>query len=244
MVERCLQSLSFADEIVVVDAQSTDGTDEIARRMGAKVVTNPWPGFAAQRRVGLERASGEWIFMCDSDEVAGEELAREMRRTVDAERADLPDGFRVRRRNHYMGRHIKHGPWAKDSQLRLFRAGRGTVSEMSVHEGIVVEGDVGMLEAPLLHYTHHSLADSMARINRYTTLEARDRVGRRRVSILDPVFPPVGVFLNYYIRQGCWRDGLPGFFLSATTAIYKCLLYIKIYALQRGLEGPPPTDDV
>jgi hypothetical protein len=179
--------------------------------------------------------------MCDSDEVATPELAAEIGALLDGGAA-AAGGYRVRRHNHYMGRWMRHGPWAKDSQLRLFRRDAGRVSDQSVHEGIVVDGETPTLAAPLLHYTHHTLSDSIARINRYTTLEARDRVGRRRVGVLDPVVPPVGVFLNYYVRQGCWRDGMAGFFLSATTAIYKSLLYIKIFALQRGLEKAADRD--
>lgn len=244
LIERCVRSLSFADEIIVVDAESTDGTDDIARSLGATVVTNPWPGFGAQRRFGLERARGDWILMCDSDEVATEELGREIRTTIDEGGATLPDGFRIQRKNHYMGRHIRHGPWARDDQLRLFRAGKGRVSDKSVHEGVVVEGSTPTLRATLLHYTHHSLADSIARINRYSTLEAQDRVGRRRIGVFDPLFPPIGVFLNYYVRQGCWRDGMPGFYLSVTTAMYKCLLYVKIFALQRGIGSSSDSPSV
>jgi len=236
LIERCLHALSFCDEIVVVDAESTDGTDVIARDLGARVVTNPWPGFAAQRRVGLEATAGEWVFMCDSDEVATPELAAEIQSVIVKDPGGGPVGFYVKRRNRYMGRLMRHGPWANDLQLRLFRRSAGSVTEQSVHEGVTVEGETAVLESPLDHYTHHTIADSVERINRYTSLEAGDRVGRRRIRIVDPVFPPVGVFLNYYLRQGCWRDGVAGFVLSVTTAIYKSLLYIKIYLLQRGIE--------
>lgn len=233
IVERCLRALAFADEIVVVDAHSEDGTDTIAQDLGARVVKNRWPGFAAQRRFGLEHARGEWVFMCDSDEVVTPELAAEIRSRVDDAGASTPDGFRIRRRNHYMGRPIRHGPWAGDLQLRLFRRGAGRVTEQSVHEGIVVDGEVGACTAVLDHYTHHSLSDSIDRINRYTTLEAQDRAGRRRIGALDPLVPPVGVFLNYYVRRGGWRDGMAGLMLAATTAMYKALLYVKIRVIQR-----------
>ena len=237
ILPRCLRALSFADEIVVVDALSDDGTDRIARDLGARVVSNAWPGFAAQRRFGIEQARGDWVFMCDSDEVVTPELAAEMRSLVDGAASDAPDGFRIHRRNHYMGRPIRHGPWAGDRQLRLFRRAAGRVTEQSVHEGVVVDGEPGALEAVLDHYTHHSLTDSIERINRYTTLEAQDRAGRRRIRVLDPLFPPAGVFLNYFVRRGGWRDGMAGWMLAATTAMYKTLLYIKIRVIQR--DGAP-----
>ena len=233
LMPRCLGALAFADEIVVVDAHSEDGTDRIAEELGARVVRNPWPGFAAQRRFGIEHARGEWVFMCDSDEVVTPELAAEMRALVDSAGVETPDGFRIRRRNHYMGRPIRHGPWAGDRQLRLFRHSVGRVTEQAVHEGIVVDGEPGALDAVLDHYTHHSLSDSIERINRYTTLEARDRAHRRRIGVLDPLLPPAGVFLNYFVRRGGWRDGMAGFMLAATTAMYKALLYIKIRVIQR-----------
>jgi len=233
LVTRCLRALDFADEVVVVDAHSDDGTDSLARELGARVVSNPWSGFAAQRRFGIEQCRGEWVFMCDSDEVVTPELASEMRARVDGANAETPNGFRIRRRNHYMGRPIRHGPWASDRQLRLFRRTAGRVTEQSVHEGIAVEGEVGALEAVLDHYTHHSLRDSIERINRYTTLEAQDRAHRRRIGVLDPLLPPAGVFLNYFVRRGGWRDGMAGLMLAVTTAMYKALLYIKIRVIQR-----------
>lgn len=239
VIGRCLKSLGFADEIVVVDAYSHDGTPDIAKRLGARVISNAWPGFSAQKQFGIDRARGDWVLVCDTDEEVPEPLAREIRGVV--ERSPAVDGFRVRRKNQFLGEWMLYGPWTDDVELRLFRKGCGKMTRASVHEGVAVEGTVAMLQHPLHHYTHSTVADSIRRLNRYTTLEARDRVGRRRIHLVDPLVPPLGVFLNYYVRKGCWRAGVQGFLLSAITAMYKSVLYVKIYLMQRSQRGDPDT---
>lgn len=230
-IERCVRSLGFADEIVVVDAHSDDDTARIAEREGARVVTNAWPGFARQREFALEHATGDWVLACDADEEVTPELAEEIRDVI---ARDDNTGYRVQRTNQYLGRWIKHGPWTRDFVLRLFRTGAASVTPQSVHEGYTVEGPVGTLRHRLNHYTHPTLSESVDRLNRYTSLEAHDRVDRRRVGVFDPLIPPVGVFFKYYFLKGCWREGVHGFLLAVVTAMYKSVLYIKIYFLQRG----------
>jgi glycosyltransferase involved in cell wall biosynthesis len=223
--------LRFADEIVVVDALSHDDTRDIARRCGARVVANRWPGFARQSQFAIDQAKGEWVFRCDTDEVVPDELAAEIRETI--ERSTAADGYRIRRKNQFLGEWMLVGPWADDVKTRLYKRGRAKVSQVSVHEGEIVDGTVRVLENELHHFTHTTITESIDRLNWYTTLEAGDRVGRRRITLFDPLVPPIGVFINYYIRRGCWRAGMTGFLLSAITAMYKSILYAKIYWLQR-----------
>jgi glycosyltransferase involved in cell wall biosynthesis len=248
-IKRCLESLVFADEIVVVDALSHDGTPDIARGLGAKVFTNPWPGFAAQKQFAIDQAAGHWVFLCDTDEEVSADLAAEIRETIGRPSATtgperavggaVEDGYEVRRKNQFLGEWITVGPWAHDTTLRLFRKSRGRMTQSSVHEGVQVDGTTGVLEHPLYHCTHPTISGSIERLNRYTTLEAGDRVNRRKITLLDPVFPPAGVFINYYFVKGCWRAGLRGFLLSAITAMYKSVLYIKIYLLQHSTHKCP-----
>ncbi len=232
IVARCLRSLTFADDVVVVDAESTDDTAKIARSLGARVVERAWSGFAEQRRFGLHLARHPWCLVIDSDEEVSPELGREI---VDAvSREDGPSGYRVRRRNQFLGRWMDVGPWAHDTQLRLFRPASARIADVSVHESYRVEGPVETLVAPLNHYTHTTLSESVQRLNRYTTLEARDRAARRPVRALDPLLLPGGVFLKYYVSKGCWRAGVEGFLLAAITAMYKSVLYMKTRAIQTG----------
>jgi len=235
----CIRSLSFADDILVVDGGSRDDTQDIARSLGARVIVNPWPGFAEQRRFALRHARHEWTFFCDSDEEVSRELATGIALALkNAKGAEAPRAYRVTRRSQFLGSWMDVGPWAHDAPLRLFRAADARVTEASVHEGIHVDGPVGLIAAPLFHYTHTTLSGSIDRLNRYTTLEARDRAGRRRITALDPLFSPVGVFLKYYVVKGCWRAGMRGYLLACITAIYKMVLYVKIREIQvRGEAG-------
>lgn len=238
ILPRCLHSLSFADDILVVDGGSHDDTADVARSLGARVVVNPWPGFAEQRRFALQQVKHEWAFFCDSDEEVSQELASEMR--VIFEKARAARAYRVPRRSQFLGQWMDVGPWAHDTPLRLFYARSARVTQASVHEGIQVDGPVALLASPLFHYTHATLAESISRLNRYTTLEARDRVGRRRITALDPLLSPIGVFLKYYVVRGCWRAGMRGYLLACTTAVYKMVLYVKIRELQSGRERVTP----
>jgi len=231
-IERCLRSVRFADEIVVVDAFSEDRTAEIARRLGARVVTRTWDGFAPQKQFAIDQAGGEWVLLVDSDEEVSGELAGDIRSAV-AQHARPPAGFRIRRSNYFLGEPMPFGPWGKDTTIRLFRRTLGAVAARPVHEGVRVDGDVGTLDGPLFHHTHQTLSDSFRRLNRYTTLEAVERVGRRRIRLFDVVVTPLGVFLRYYIIGTCWKAGTRGFLLSAITAMYRSVLYLKMYLLQK-----------
>ena len=230
VLARCLRSLSFADDVLVVDGGSRDDTVAVAQALGARVVVNPWPGFAAQRRFALQHVKHEWAFFCDSDEEVSPALAAEMGVALANSRAAR--AYRIPRRSQFLGAWMDVGPWANDTPLRLFQPAGARVTDASVHEGIQVDGPVVLMVSPLFHYTHTTLAESISRLNRYTTLEARDRAGRRRITALDPLVSPAGVFLKYYVVKGCWRAGMRGYLLACTTAIYKMVLYIKIRELQ------------
>lgn len=238
-IARCVSSLGFADEVILIDGGSDDGTAAAAAGAGARVVVNPWPGFSAQRRFALEQCRGEWILSVDSDEEVTAELAEEI--TAALSRRGEVSGYWIPRRNAFLGRWIEHGPWARDRVLRLFRRDRGRVTATRVHEGVVVDGPTGTLAHPLLHRTHRTLSESVDRMNRYTSLESADRAGRRRVGLVDALIPPLGVFVKYYVVRGTWRDGVHGFLLSAVTAMYKSVLYVKTFLLQRDGGGSVDT---
>ena len=236
VIARCVDSLSFADEIIVVDGGSTDETAELARAHGARVILNPWPGFAAQRRFALVQARYPWVFACDADEEVTPALANAIREAITAG-GNGPAGYRIRRRNQFLGAWVDAGPWVDDWQLRLARRDAVRVTDAAVHEGYAVGGSVGSLEPSLNHYTHPTITESVRRMNVYTSLEAHDRARRRRVRLLDPLVAPAGVFVNYYLIKGCWRAGVRGYLLAATTAMYRSILYIKTRAIQQSARG-------
>jgi glycosyltransferase involved in cell wall biosynthesis len=229
-IERCLRSLQFADELMVVDALSEDRTVGIATGLGARVIHREWPGFADQKQFAIDQAKGDWVLLVDADEEVTEALATEIEVTLAG--GPKEPGFRLQRKNQFLGKWIDYGPWANDFQIRLFRKEKGRIARRPVHEGVQIDGEPGTLRSPLNHYTHQTLTESIHRLNVYTTLEAAERVSRRKIRVFDVIFPPAGVFMRYYF-SGCWRAGVQGFLLAATTAMYKSILYLKILLLQR-----------
>lgn len=230
-ITRCLRSIRFAAETIVVDAMSEDRTAQLAGELGARVIPREWQGFASQKQFAIDAAQTEWILLIDADEEVSPELAEEIERVLAGDCDEA--GFRIARRNQFLGKWIAHGPWAKDFQTRLFRKGRGSIARRPVHEGVQIDGELGILRSPLNHYTHQTLSESVRRLNRYTSLEATERVDRRRIRMFDVAVPPIGVFLRYFVFGGGWKDGFHGYLLAATTAMYKSVLYLKIYTLQR-----------
>ncbi len=166
----CLESVSWADEIIVIDAESTDKTAQLAREFTDKVWVRPWPGFPVQKNFALEQATGDWILSLDADERVSPELRERVRRIL---MVDGPaDGYSVPRKNLFWGAWVRHGGLYPDYQLRLFRHGAGRFVESAVHESVAVQGHVEALAEPLLHHSYRGLEDFVARSNRYSTLAA------------------------------------------------------------------------
>ena len=224
----CLESVAWADEIVVVDALSHDKTVQIAREFTDRVIARPWPGFAAQKNFGLAEAGGDWILSLDADEQVSPELREEILRTLDA---DGPhDGYRVPRRNLFGGQWVRHGGLWPDWQLRLFRRGRGRFVERAVHESVEVSGTVGRCRGPLVHRSYRDVADFLARADRYSSLAAEEWVRRgRKVHAADFVLRPAGRFLSMYIlKLGC-LDGVRGLLLASLYAYYVFIRSVKAW---------------
>ena len=228
----CLESVAWADELIVVDAESQDKTVQIAREFTDHVLVRPWAGFAAQKNFALAQATGDWILSLDADE----EVSRDLRLEIAAVLAAAPpqDGFRVPRRNIFWGRWIRHGGLYPDWQLRLFRRGRGRFVERDVHESVQVEGAVSRLRHPLIHRSYRGVADFLARADRYSTLAAAEWVrSGRRAGLGDLVLRPAGRFLGMYVARGGFLDGWPGFLLACLYAYYVFIRSAKIWERAR-----------
>jgi glycosyltransferase involved in cell wall biosynthesis len=238
-LDACLASVAWADEIVVVDAQSTDRTAEIAGKYATRVFVRPWPGFAAQKNFALDQATGAWVLSLDADEQVLPELRDEIRRVLDA---DGPlDGYHVPRRNLFLGRVIRHGGWYPDHQLRLFRRGAGRFRDVQVHEAVEVTGKVGHLQGALLHSSYRSIADFVERADRYSTLAAQDMVARgTRVSWLDFLTRPAARFCSMYLLRGGFLDGPHGLLLALLYAYYVLLRTAKTWERGQALTSKHP----
>ena len=224
----CLESVAWADEIVVVDAESDDKTASIAREFTDHVVVRPWPGYAAQKNAALEMATGEWALSLDADEIVSSELAADIRRVLSA--AAPADGYAVPRRNIFWGRWVRHGGLYPDWQLRLFRRDRGRFGARAVHESVTVDGRVERLGGHLEHRSYRDVGDFLARADRYATLAAGDAVAQgRRAGVTDFVVRPLGRFLAMYVVHRGFLDGWRGFLLATLYAYYVLIRSVKIW---------------
>ncbi len=233
-IRACLQSAAWADELIVVDAESRDKTAAIARELTEHVFVRPWPGFAAQKNFGLDQARGDWILSLDADEVVSPTLREEIAAIV--ERGGAHTGYAVPRRNVFWGRFIRHGGLYPDWQVRLFARGRGRFVERSVHESVKIEGRVGRLTGHLEHRSYRDVADFLARADRYSTLAAEEWVaaGRRPRPLVDLVVRPIGRFLAMYVGRAGFLDGWRGFLLAVLYGYYVLMRSAKVWERTRG----------
>lgn len=233
----CIDSVSWADEIVVVDAGSTDDTPEICRKRGALLIPHPWEGYAAQKNFALSKASHPWILSLDADECVSPELSEEILSVLSD---DAPAaGYRIPRKNIFFGRWLRHGDLWPDYQLRLFRRDAGAFNGKSVHESVVVEGRVGVFSSPLEHYSYDSLVDFFQRQVKYARLSAEDLSSRGvRPGIGDFVIRPLWRFFRSYVLKMGLRDGVNGLCVSVGSAYYVFMRAAILWEFCRERERP------
>ena len=227
-----LDSVRWADDIVVVDSGSTDDTVAIARRRTDRVVTHAWPGYGAQKNYAAGLAAHDWVLSLDADERVTPALEREIRALLAA--GPAKQGYRIPRVTHYLGRWIRSTDWYPDRQLRLYDRRSGRWNDRRVHESVIVDGAVGRLEAEIEHHAYRDISHHLRTIDRYSTLAA-DQMGAegRRVSWLElAAHPPLAFLRNYVARRGL-RDRTPGLIVSILNSYYVFLKYAKRWAQQR-----------
>jgi glycosyltransferase involved in cell wall biosynthesis len=234
-----IDSAAWADEIVVVDCGSADGTADIARAKGVTVLSREWSGYVDQKNHAAERASHDWIFSLDADERIPVALGAEIRALLSSEPSKR--GYRVPRVTYHLGRWIRTTDLYPDFQTRLYDRRAARWRGQYVHESVTVDGPVGRLRHDLEHYSFRDLRDQLDRINHYTTLAARQmREAGRRAGPLDLlVHPPAAFLRNYLLRRGI-LDGTAGLTISLVNAYSVFLKFAKLWELQ---ETPGSTVD-
>ena len=224
---RCLDSVKWADEIVVVDSHSTDRTLAIAAEYGAIVHSPDWRGYGPAKREGVKLAGGDWVLSIDADEAVSDKLAGQIREILNSDSG--PVGYYVNRRTNFLGRWISHCGWYPDPILRLFRRDRGNFNEAVVHEEVILDGEPGRLDGELLHYSYPSLELYLEKSNVYTRLGAEEAFRRgKRVRWHDIVLRPPVAFVKHYITRQGFRDGMEGFIISVMSSVAVLMKYAKL----------------
>jgi glycosyltransferase involved in cell wall biosynthesis len=232
-IGECLESVSFADDLVVVDTGSADRTVELARAYTDRVLTAPWEGFGRTKNYALDQTRGDWVFSLDTDERVPPALKDEILAVVTSDGPQV--GYRVPRKNYFCGRWIRHLGWYPDYTLRLFRRGTGRFRDREVHEEVEVAGPVGVLRNPLEHYSYRSVGEYVTRMDRYARLAAVELAKRgRRPFPGELVFRPFFTFLHLYILRRGFLEGATGYNLAVLMSMYKFLKYYYLRELSQG----------
>jgi glycosyltransferase involved in cell wall biosynthesis len=236
-IRAACESVGWANEILVVDSESTDRTRELAAECGARVISRPWPGFAAQKQFAVDEARHDWIFSLDADERVSEELRHSIEDLLYTKEAQLADGYRIARRSFYMNRWIRGGGWYPDYQLRLYRKARGRWQGAYVHESVKMDetARVGTLTGDIHHYSVRDAAQHHRMIGeRYAPLSARQmyEAGRRTTSFRI-MTAGAAAFLRSYLLKGGFRDGLAGYSIARFAAHHAFLKHLMLREMQK-----------
>ncbi len=231
-LERCLKSLSFCDEIVVVDSQSSDRTVAIAKKYTDKVYDKEWQGFEAQRTLALQYTTNDWILSIDADEEVSLDLRNEIVSKLNGD--ENYTAYTCPRKTIHFKRWIKHGGWYPNRLVRLFKKSQGAWKGDAVHEFWHTTGAVGSLSSDLLHYSFTDLSDQVERNNKYSTLGAKKLVsGNKKFSLSKLLLKPTSKFLETYLLKLGFLDGYPGFIISVSAAYSVFLKWAKLWELER-----------
>lgn len=231
LIEDCLKSVSWADEIIVVDSFSNDGSIEIAKRYATKIIQHEYIFSALQKNWAIPQAKNEWVFILDTDERISKGLRTEIFDTLRTNSSEIV-GYRIPRINYFLGKPIMHGGYYPDYQIRLFRRDFGRYDLRKVHAHVNLQGECGTLKSPIIHYAHQSIDQSLKNLLiLMTSWEAEEREIKTKNKGLwfQIVFRPIGAFFLRYIKEGGWKDGYRGLVLSYIWSMYVAVTYMKIW---------------
>lgn len=234
-IRRCLESIRWCDEIVVVDSGSTDGTVQICKEYTSKIFERAWPGYVAQKQFGLEQCSGDWVFNIDSDEEVSPELREEIKATIadTSPAAEKIGGYQISRIVFYLNRWWRRGGWYPEYRLRLCRRQSTQWGGDDPHDKAIVKGGVKRLKGELFHYTYSDISDHVRRLNSYSTSSAQALYKKGACGCLLNIFinPFARFFKFYFIKRG-FLEGVPGFLVACLEGYYVLLKYFKLWELR------------
>lgn len=228
----CLKSVDFADQVVVVDSGSTDGTAEIARRFGCDVYIESWRGFGAQKQFAIDKCSHQWVLLLDADERIPSLTASVIKDIVDSISHEIA-GYSFPRKNFFQERWMKH-LWRGDRVVRLLKKNRGRMTNARIHEGVDVDGPVKDLDAPIEHFTESNLSKLLIKIDHYSTLGAQEAFAEgKRASVWTAAFLAFFAFFQSYVLKLGLLDGVQGLTLSVAESVNKFFKYAKLSELNK-----------
>lgn len=229
-IRDALESVKWADEIVVVDSGSTDRTVDICKEYTDRVFYNQWPGHIAQKNLAIDKASHQWILSIDADERVTSELAAEIKEVLKGPKADA---YSVPRHVFYLGRWINHSGWYPDRKIRLFRRDKGRWGGIDPHDTVIVSGEVKYLKRDLIHYSFRDISHHINTMNSFTSIASKEYVKLgKRFRYRDILFRPVFMFFKSYILKQGFRDGLPGIVIAVAAAYHVFIKYAKLWEIE------------
>ena len=224
----CLESVTWADDIIIVDAQSGDATATLARQFTQKIFVEPWKSFSEAKTFAVAKSRHDWVLWLDADERVTPTLAAEIQSLLES--SPTQAAYSVARRAYFLGRWIRHSGWYPGRVPRLFRKDRALFSPAAVHEGLIVQGAVGELRNDLLHFTDPNLYHYLAKLNRYTTLASKESFDSgKRFRRIDLFVRPPWLFVKMYIVRLGFLDGVPGLLLALLSSAYVFTKYAKLW---------------
>jgi len=231
-ISECIRSVSWADEIIVVDSSSEDRTCDLCRELGATVIERKWNGYAEQKNFAIEQAKNSWVISLDADERVSDDLKERLLNILDKDSKYA--GYRFPRKNIFFGKWLKNGDLWPDYQVRLFRKGKGFFNDREVHESVQVDGEICKLNEPILHYSYQSVSEFFQRQKDYAILSAKESLKKEiAYKSSDIFFRPLWRFFHSYFIKSGWKDGFEGFIVCAGLAWYVFMRFAIILELKR-----------
>ena len=228
-IRDCLESVKWADEIIIVDSFSRDKTVEIAKEYTSKIFQKEWMGYGKQKNFALEKATGDWVLNIDADERVTKELAQEMKGAIQEKEYD---GYYIPNKAYFLGKWIRHSGWYPDYHLRLFKKGKGRFNERIVHEAVQIEGKKDYLKGSIEHFTAKSIGEYLRRLDKYARLTIEER--ERRARWYQVFFHPPFTFFKMYIIKRGFLDGIHGLLLAFCHAYYTFSKYARLWERRKG----------
>jgi glycosyltransferase involved in cell wall biosynthesis len=237
-IRRCLESISWCSEVIVIDSGSTDNTLDICREYGATVVHRDWTGYVEQKAFGLEKCSYEWVLNIDADEEVSDELRQEIIHIISSSDQSIARqniaGYELSRVVFYLGKWWRKGGWYPEYRLRLCRRIKTTWAGADPHERAVVDGPIKRLKGELHHYTYTSIADHILRLNQHSSSAAKTmHKNGKKTSFLLMILNPFGRFVKFYIIKKGYLEGLTGLMVALFESFYVLLKYLKLWEIEQ-----------